>query len=983
MKKRGIKFLVTSIIMALICAVSVSGAVLIGYDIISVEAYLNQPDDDLSGDIVIPDTDDTEVEDTIIQTDLIFNKASYTKSIDLTPGVDFEIDGRTAEEIMEDIDTYLENAIALGMNTINIKLHDGQKVIYISENLPSYEIYLDGEQFDILGYIIKKADEYILYTLVDFEMNITNVDGSLSTIDAFTTANIQQIENNVVELIYAYTPSGIYFSSYEMNDSANSFAEYKIYGDDSDYETWIVNNTQTALEVAKSAVNSTNMNVQIGISVEPVWAYSSSVDGGLEVEEGTADETYLTTFADTLSLVNSDMFNFVLINTTGSTTDSSQPIIETVTWWADNITNTNVSVYFNIANEKICTTEEGWSSPDQLTQIMVLMDEVTRVSGVNFSSITDLLEDRSSSTEVLLSYFEGKIEDVSSLFTSLVLYTPTSTEFTTYEDTMLFYGEADENFDILINGEPVVTNDYGEFFAEIDLEIGLNTITFENKGVQVVYRITKKVQLIQTVSPSGSTTAMGGSKLTIVVSAHKSATITVYVGGTAVTMTMDSSYDTDTNSIYTDYIGTYTLPAASSTDQVVGTISVSASWSGMTETATGGTITVLKNAEVIDGQMVTITTDNTMTYPSDTLGVYTSPDNYVLPAGTIDYIASEALEYTYNGSVRTYYILKSGIRVQDTYLQAVSGTSHTNNSLSLTSVTSDSSYTYVTLNTEWKIPYTASYSPISYFSANGDDYWVSSFTSSKFTVTFAFTDTASSSANFSSSSLISSASWSSTYMVNGVSYIDLTFTLTQSGDFYGMKVYYNSSGQMVLRFNNPSTTLSGVTIMLDSGHSESEGAINSSIGVTEKTINQQMTDKLYTALVAKGATVIITDGSSITAKRAEAQSTQPMIYISIHQNSGSSTATGPEVYYFNPFSQPLATSLSNAIYNAYVSAGYSTKNRGAKMSNYTVTVDSGYVAVLVECGFISNNTEGLWLADSTNQQYIVNGIVSGLESYLK
>ena len=81
------------------------------------------------------------------------------------------------------------------------------------------------------------------------------------------------------------------------------------------------------------------------------------------------------------------------------------------------------------------------------------------------------------------------------------------------------------------------------------------------------------------------------------------------------------------------------------------------------------------------------------------------------------------------------------------------------------------------------------------------------------------------------------------------------------------------------------------------------------------------------------------------------------LFISLHCNSlaytkDMNTIGGTEVYYFEPISKSLASTLSANV------AGYTGRtNRGAKQSNYRVTLNAFAPSVLVEMGFVTNPTE--------------------------
>ena len=98
----------------------------------------------------------------------------------------------------------------------------------------------------------------------------------------------------------------------------------------------------------------------------------------------------------------------------------------------------------------------------------------------------------------------------------------------------------------------------------------------------------------------------------------------------------------------------------------------------------------------------------------------------------------------------------------------------------------------------------------------------------------------------------------------------------------------------------------------------------------------------------------------------------------MHNNTNwNPAAKGSEVYYFYPFQKQLA-----ALVSANVAAALDTTNRGAKAGLYYMTRESQFACVLIETGFISNESEYSKLINSKYQNRIAQGIANGISSYL-
>ena len=197
------------------------------------------------------------------------------------------------------------------------------------------------------------------------------------------------------------------------------------------------------------------------------------------------------------------------------------------------------------------------------------------------------------------------------------------------------------------------------------------------------------------------------------------------------------------------------------------------------------------------------------------------------------------------------------------------------------------------------------------------------------------------------------------------------------------------------------------TIYIDPGHDYGKdyGAVATHNGITysETDLNIQVADYLKTELVNMGYDVVmyrkLGDTSikstslyeSLSARVNAANNIKADFYVSIHQNSATATAKGTEVWYNTENVNKLPTSeINNKIdkssaaattISQKVSAALNTTNRGAKIDDgFYVTRNTKMPSVLVECGFISNETEAKKLASSSYQKKIAKAIAEGIQS---
>lgn len=221
-----------------------------------------------------------------------------------------------------------------------------------------------------------------------------------------------------------------------------------------------------------------------------------------------------------------------------------------------------------------------------------------------------------------------------------------------------------------------------------------------------------------------------------------------------------------------------------------------------------------------------------------------------------------------------------------------------------------------------------------------------------------------------------------------------TFKLTQSA-ISGIKNTSNNKKQtsVVESSNNKTESLNTkankkYTILIDPGHG---GNDKGTIANDKTTFEKDITLKIGT-LVAQKLTkqndvqVIVSrneDKYVSLADRAKLANEQDVdILVSIHLNgqTGGTDAFGIETYYTkekNDGSYELAKQIQETI-TSYVDV----RDRGVKPDRFQVLLQSKMPAVLVECGFLTNNEEVKKLKNESYQENLAEGISQGILTYL-
>ncbi len=916
----------------------------------------------------------------------------------------------TKEQVTEKLTGIFQKAKELGFNTLvmDTKLEDS--FVYqgteSSTTVDALSLALNmGKEQEINVYPV-----YYLNAASGEELSLVTENNPASiAFDAFVTR---------------YQPKGVFLTDYYASPSAKTYREYSLASAGASYTDWLRSrNTYRVGQVIQQAKSlSMEQTPAVGLIVDPAWA--SKEQGGPEI---TADFTaYANGYTDTQKLMDRGEPDFVAVKALTSLDDSSAPFETIVNWWGERAEKANMPMYVIHSGEKACTDNPGWNGFDQLARQLSTASKAKGYSGSIFNGYQRMIEDPNGSTTSLVKFYKDEYKETD-LFTDVTITSPTKTTFTTEESKVRFHGSYDPNFDVTINDVKIIPTKSGEFLEDYDLNIGVNKFVVKHKGKTITYTITRTVKVLQSVSPSGNMTVEGGSRLLFEVVAYKGSTVTASLGGKTVTLELLTGTDNvDRDSSYGLYGGNMTVPASTDSEQNLGQLTVTGKYQGFTETMKGGSITVKKQEiptvpsvpeETFDpdapepeitydtGAQVEFVSDYTVVYDGDVTGAeYGSPEKNTLPKGTIDYIQSQTSEnYSFFDKGRIdFYVLKSGKKVKTSAVKKTGGIEVGNNHLSDYKITSEGQFTTIQFASKWKAPFDVSFDGLEYYASGSHLYYVDSFNPQTITITFDYATKAPIIPDeaFEDSPLFMAGRWTRT-IENGVPKLKLKLTLRQAGQYYGCASSYDADGNLILKFNNPPKTLSGLTVVLDPGHGKGDpGAIGSytqngeKVIVYERDLNWKIASLIKEQLEAEGATVYMynsqQDGESGTPSLANrvafGRSHQPDIYIAVHHNSGSSSAKGAEVYYTNPFSKPLANSINsqlNAYYKNSIYSGGSISNLQDKYSEFYVTRVHEYASVLVEYGFVSNPTELSKLTNPTYQQGLANATVQGIKEYLQ
>jgi len=171
---------------------------------------------------------------------------------------------------------------------------------------------------------------------------------------------------------------------------------------------------------------------------------------------------------------------------------------------------------------------------------------------------------------------------------------------------------------------------------------------------------------------------------------------------------------------------------------------------------------------------------------------------------------------------------------------------------------------------------------------------------------------------------------------------------------------------------------SPITVVIDAGHGGHDRGGIPGQTIAEKDMTLDVALRLRNVLSANGYHVVMTRSSDVFVplggRVAIANSYQNAVFVCIHFNAtGRSGASGIETYFYSRDSLPLASAI-----HYYVTGGAPSANRGVRRRGYYVLRKTAIPAVLVECGFLTNPTEGAYAQSASYRQKLADEIAAGI-----
>lgn len=904
-------------------------------------------------------------------------------SVTLTPDVDFSLSA-TSEELLALADEISAN----GFTSVFVNLNSGSN------------LFTDTEQGKATFTSLSAAAKEKALSFFGI-LDVTELVGD----NLCDLASVQYASEKLGNALSLEGLDGIMLSGLEYSGNDADFKNYILSGTLSGFKSYRQKLlTATVKKLSKEARKKAPQKL-LGIITDGVYATKDVLEAGLDA---TADIQLLRDKnADVLLWLNDSLFDIVFVKAQTTTVSSKLPFENMVKWWSENIPN-SCDIGFILSSDLSLKGEGDWKNPDQLGRQLKILNEINRYVFC-FNSYSALKTNTTGSTELVYKYIAGEVDE-DYIMRELSITSPSKTDFTTYENSLAFIGASDPNFPLLLNGKEAERTADGYFSLQLDLKVGNNKFTFEHKGTTKTFNITYRYVVIKSYTPTEALKMDGGASIMVTVLARRGSTVKAVLNGKSFTleMTEEQAY-----SDFAEYKGIVTLPEAEEKAVSLGKIKFMGTHNGVTESFSGGKITVKKKPEelssTLDGELPPnsggyIAVGNKLiaevakyqieTFDGNVINDLSQPYNSYLPKGTLDY-CSESTIYD-AGSGNTYRLLGYGKRVYTTSkgvanIRTMRGSLPGKNKLELSKFTYEGSHTVITLKTEWRAPFKLELAPQKYASATGSARGtISSATFNYVDITFCYA----SGLDIALDEIASSPVFSKAQIIKNTADYTLRLYLKNTGAFYGWTADYNSAGELVFKFLNPKKAtkadnkyggrLDGIKIVVDPGHGGSDpGAVGnvSNKELTEANRSLLLSKMLKTRLESLGATVIMTRTTDVSLtpdeRTLKVRNSNPDLAVSVHRNAAnSSKASGFSAHYFNPYTKLVADKIKNATSVAGTYSSTETKWHVFYMSRI-----SNCPVVLTENGFMSNSTDfGNMKKEEWNEK-CADAITKGIVDY--
>lgn len=198
----------------------------------------------------------------------------------------------------------------------------------------------------------------------------------------------------------------------------------------------------------------------------------------------------------------------------------------------------------------------------------------------------------------------------------------------------------------------------------------------------------------------------------------------------------------------------------------------------------------------------------------------------------------------------------------------------------------------------------------------------------------------------------------------------------------------------------------GVLVVLDAGHGGVDGGTQGH-GILEKQVTLDLTHRVGKKLSEAGLRVVMTRGVDVYVdleeRSATANRNQAALFVSLHMNADATSAetNGVETYYSDRkrlgdmarlrgvlslpedkvFKDRRSELLATTVHR-HICDETGATDRKVRDSNYLVVMQSECPSILVECGYLTNESEAAKFQDAEYKSKLASAVADGIKAYL-
>ena len=190
-----------------------------------------------------------------------------------------------------------------------------------------------------------------------------------------------------------------------------------------------------------------------------------------------------------------------------------------------------------------------------------------------------------------------------------------------------------------------------------------------------------------------------------------------------------------------------------------------------------------------------------------------------------------------------------------------------------------------------------------------------------------------------------------------------------------------------------SNSLAKGVVVIDAGHGGMDGGVSYG-NMIEANINLELTRELKGILEDRGYKVVLTRDSanSLAGKKKDDMQkrkdiilkSKPDLIVSLHVNKyQDSKRRGVQVFYDDTKKNKEVGERFQYLINSNVNKKYAGRDDLKSLGgDYFICKCSPYPAVIIECGFISNEGDRMLLNDSNYKTHLMSTIADGIDSMI-